>query len=114
MPVEIKVAKYEEDIEDLLEKYSSDFNLQLVGVSRKYGLKVPDETGEYSIGVSISESTPDRDWNLIAQISGPEETKVKELMEDLTSKFDINLRKAPEKVRRPFEFIDMLEYADKN
>jgi hypothetical protein len=112
MAYEVKVAKSKKNIVDLIKKYSEDFELKHVGISKQYALEIEKESDLYSIHVSQSKFTKEKDYNILLTINGPTKEKVKEIMEEFSDTLGIAFREAPLREKILFEILNKRQYQD--
>jgi len=104
---EVKVGNYEGRLEKLTKKYAGKFTKIAIGDSfvQKYGLIETEQGLNYIIIVSQGPITPVNDYNIILSVMGPNQDKVKYLMQKFETNLGIEMRTPPKFVDDIFKIL---------
>jgi len=105
MAVKIKVANYPGSLQSFYQTYLGE-PCQPLGDGT---YNIPLKDSKYS-GMLRWTNNNSNEFNMVITIFGPEKARVNELIDTLDSRLNLNLKDAPEKVRKPFEIIDRIKY----
>jgi hypothetical protein len=107
---EVKVCVYDGELEGLIKKYSKEFTAVPAGDPgvQKYVLFKEEVMSSYLIMVSKGAMCPEYNYNTIATVTGAEERTAKKIMQEFQKKTGLEMKPAPEFLKKVFENLSAL------
>jgi hypothetical protein len=102
---EVKVGNYEGELEELIKRYSDNFLKLAVGYAavKKYAVVEKENGSSYIMVISQYPTTTFKDYNMIISMTGPNEERVKQLMQKFETKGKIGMRTPPKELEDLFK-----------